>query len=84
MIPSEGKAVEPQCLHVYVRPATIESYGDKVKGVWAEGNTRVRHALSQEVRFYRRIRCSLSYMVTGPHLTTNLSSVTVPHGVSMI
>lgn len=72
MIPSEGKAVEPQCLHVYVRPATIESYGDKVKGVWAEGNTRVRHALSQEVCFYRRICYTKSYLVIAPHPTPAL------------
>eukprot|EP00904_Undaria_pinnatifida_P012454 jgi/Undpi1/8339/HiC_scaffold_25.g10808.m1 len=43
---AEGKAVEPRCLHVYVRPATIESFKTNVQGAWTDDNKRTRHSLS--------------------------------------
>lgn len=47
---AEGKAVEPRCLHVYVRPATIESFKTNVQGAWTDDNKRTRHSLSPGVR----------------------------------
>lgn len=38
------------CLHVYVRPATIESFKANVQGAWTDDNKRARHSLSPGVR----------------------------------
>lgn len=42
--------MEPMCLHVYVRPATIESFKANVQGAWTDDNKRTRHSLSPGVR----------------------------------
>ncbi|CAM9256918.1 unnamed protein product [Ectocarpus sp. 12 AP-2014] len=42
---AEGKPLEPMCLHVYARPATIESFKD-VHGALKDDNTSARHSLS--------------------------------------
>ncbi|CAM9489288.1 unnamed protein product [Scytosiphon promiscuus] len=42
---SEGKPVEPMCLHTYVRPATIESYKE-LNLAWTGHNHDARHSLS--------------------------------------
>ncbi|CAM9867618.1 unnamed protein product, partial [Sphacelaria rigidula] len=42
----EGKAVEPLLLHVYTTPATIETFGGKLQGVWSGDGNGARHSLS--------------------------------------
>ncbi|CAN0063951.1 unnamed protein product [Pylaiella littoralis] len=44
---TEGKPLEPLCLHAYVRPATIESFKKlNIVGAWADDNKSARHSLS--------------------------------------
>lgn len=47
---AEGKPIKPMCLHVYVRPATIESFKAlNLQGAWRDDNKDARHSLSPGV-----------------------------------
>lgn len=67
---AEGKPLEPMCLHVYVRPATIESFKD-VQGAWRDDNTSARHSLSPGVRFSMYCSTTHSSAATMVEFVTN-------------
>lgn len=83
---AEGKAVEPMLLHVYTSPATIESFGGRLKGVWSGDGKGARHSLSPSVRpvsssrtehrfILSREYCTVWYVVYGAqYITTGNTS----------
>lgn len=45
------------CLHVYVRPATIESFKAlNLQGAWRDDNKDARHSLSPDVSHFASLR----------------------------
>eukprot|EP00752_Nemacystus_decipiens_P007988 g7136.t1 len=47
---AEGKPIEPMCIHVYVRPATIESFKALIlQGAWRDDNKDARHTISPDL-----------------------------------
>ena len=47
---AEGKPIDPMCLHVYVRPATIESFKAlNLQGAWRADNKDAIHSISPGV-----------------------------------
>lgn len=54
---AEGKPIEPMCLHVYVRPATIESFKAlNLQGAWRAENKDAIHSISPAVSYIFRLR----------------------------